>query len=1218
MVLALALTMGCSGQGGGNRDDSEIDADIIIHSDSHEDGFPGDFSFDPSSTEDVGDRSDAPILDPGWEDDAPSADQETCTLRKCVDYGTCSPLLVCGTCPSAPVEVCNGQDDDCDGFTDNDFTDFDQDGLADCIDPDDDGDGVPDDGDLSGVYGDTPCSATVTTDCDDNCRWTANATQEDDDQDGYGDACDGDWDGDGIPNDDDNCPWVPNGTQSDLDSDGSGDSCDCDADDDGFSNPNPGCPEPAPADNCPLDSNAGQNDLDGDGIGDPCDPDRDGDGIDDPNDCAPEDPTIYPGAPETCNGMDDDCDGQTDVPESGCDSGLLCLDGTCTECLDGNTADWDGCTGTLVTEFPVGTYAGDSQDGPSVATFSDGSFVVVWNSGCVNLSADPSCPEQGENGKEIHAQRFLSGSVAAFEAQQVNTFTSGNQVDPAVTAVSEDHFLVSWASENQDGSGSGVYGRIFWTDGTPFGGDFRVNGYTSGDQDRPAADGFPDGRFVVTWTSEAQGGTTEGTFARVFQADGAAAGDEILVNSETLAGSAFDSSSVATLSNDLFAVASVNWIEDRDIYARLFSDDGTPVSGEIQVNAYTTSVQSNPHVAASGDGGFYVAWQSFDGSEYDVYLREFLPDGTPSGDEVLLNEYAAGWQLHPAIAAFPGGGFISAWTGKGDNQDGSGSGIYARRFESMAVPSTEFAVNLFLQGNQEKPRVKTFPDGGFVIAWSSQAADLTSLYTVFVQVFHPDGSRLRPFDPDQDGYMNPVDQDDDGDGHPDGVDCEPWDSDSNPGADEVCDGKDNDCNGTVDDGMEAPEGIECPTQGVCQDLPDDAATICLHGSWTCDLSQVDGYQAAETTCDAKDNDCDGQTDEGLSFQNCFIQNEYGACTGWTECNDGVLQCVGEPPSVELCDGKDNDCNGLTDDKSATPFVLLLVDMSGSMEYGLDIEFSGNYGDDDTTSVPTCKIWNYGKSRFIRIIEMLTGTYSDYSCAIDDRTSPADREDLDFVVPHLVPSGTQGGDGLLDLAGAGVKFGFMTFDNRPGNGLSMEDGYSYGGESPVNYGVRHEYALMGAMVRPAVSEDPLEILSVNQKVQKRIMDTVPYGGTPIAPMLRDALHFFWNDPSQQPWDPAAQTGDPLWNCRKKSVVLLTDGCHNIGDGMDGYQSSVDYAGWLYEMGVEVHVISSPLPDTLDFYPNQIADSGGTVEAQFAITPDPFAGFVSLLLEKLIAD
>lgn len=63
-------------------------------------------------------------------------------------------------------------------------------------------------------------------------------------------------------------------------------------------------------DNCPLTPNSDQSDADGNGVGDACDAEV-GD-IESADDCSPLDPTRFPGAPELCNGKDDNCNGLTD------------------------------------------------------------------------------------------------------------------------------------------------------------------------------------------------------------------------------------------------------------------------------------------------------------------------------------------------------------------------------------------------------------------------------------------------------------------------------------------------------------------------------------------------------------------------------------------------------------------------------------------------------------------------------------------------------------------------------------------------------------------------------------------------------------------------------------------------------------------------------------------------------------------------------------------
>ncbi|RYE87757.1 MAG: hypothetical protein EOO75_14070, partial [Myxococcales bacterium] len=129
---------------------------------------------------------------------------------------------------------------------------------------------------------------------------------------------------------------------------------------------------------------------------------------------------------------------------------------------------------------------------------------------------------------------------------------------------------------------------------------------------------------------------------------------------------------------------------------------------------------------------------------------------------------------------------------------------------------------------------------------------------------------------------------------------------------EICDGKDNDCDGAVDDG-DPQSGQACVSglPGVCA----AGTTSCAAGALTCVATVTPGSKAE--ACNGLDDDCDGTVDEGF--------NLGAACTaGVGEClaagtlvcgGGGVAACnaVAKAPSAEVCDGKDNDCDGAADD-----------------------------------------------------------------------------------------------------------------------------------------------------------------------------------------------------------------------------------------------------------------------------------------------------------------
>ncbi len=347
-------------------------------------------------------------------------------------------------------------------------------------------------------------------------------------------------------------------------------------------------------------------------------------------------------------------------------------------------------------EFQINTYTTNAVGTPSVAADLDGDFVVVW------ASIGSYGPDQSS--VSVQGQRFSSNGSPQGAQFQVNSSSLGAQVQPSVAADADGDFVVVWYSTDPtvgDASGWGVQGQRFASNGTAQGLEFPVNTYTTGNQFLPRVSAEANGDFVVVWQSAGSSGTDSSGHSiqgRRYASNGSVVGGEFQVNSYTTNNQ--QEPSVASDSDGDFVVvwASLgSFASDTSlsIQHQRYDSNGLAQGGQFQVNSYTTNDQYYPFVAADTDRDFVVVWRSAgssgtDTSGFSVQGRRFPSSGAPmgGGGQFQVNTFTTNEQLGGSVAAEANGNFVVVWHSIGSSgTDTAFTSVQAQRYSlPVAAP----------------------------------------------------------------------------------------------------------------------------------------------------------------------------------------------------------------------------------------------------------------------------------------------------------------------------------------------------------------------------------------------------------------------------------------------------------------------------------------------------------------------------------------------------
>lgn len=378
------------------------------------------------------------------------------------------------------------------------------------------------------------------------------------------------------------------------------------------------------------------------------------------------------------------------------------------------------------------------QFDPEITTLNNGNFILVWAAeDILNIVSSDS---------GIWAQLYTEAGVKIGEEFQVNTYYLQHQLDPSVTALETGGFAITWYSYDHtdaDKDDYSIKAQIFDAAGGKVNGEFLVNSRYEDEQIKPSISALHDGGFVISWSSEDQQDADKDRHAikaQIFDASGNKSGGEFLVNSR------YDSNQydpeVTTLSGGGFVITW--WSNDRQdadtsgraIKAQIYTATGEEVGDEMLVNSRFDGDQNYPSIAALNNGGFVIAWHSFDRqdadtSELGVKAQFFNSVGDKVGGEISVNSQYQGDQFDSTITLLSDGNLLFAWQEQIEVfQEPTETPVNGQLFSETGVKiGDEFFITTQQDSNFLIYSISALDDGGFAI---------TSSYKKQVEIFDSD------------------------------------------------------------------------------------------------------------------------------------------------------------------------------------------------------------------------------------------------------------------------------------------------------------------------------------------------------------------------------------------------------------------------------------------------------------------------------------------------
>lgn len=334
---------------------------------------------------------------------------------------------------------------------------------------------------------------------------------------------------------------------------------------------------------------------------------------------------------------------------------------------------------------------------PTVASLANGNTLLVWVS--KDVSAGPD---------SLKFKILDPTGNAVLEVSSILQPVNKKDMQPSLVALQDGGFALSWVRSNLDGTGSETYLQILESDGSPRTSQLKAGIFGIAN---PNIAQLTNGSIVIAnegTIDRTPGDFNQGIGVTIYSPQGSLIRSEFKGHSITNNGQ--HSPHVIPLTNGGFVVSfhssaiSSSW----EVRAQAFSSFGNRVGSEFLVGSAPSAFNPTGHKLSGG--GFFISWQQ----SGLVYSKMFNDSGQAVSASIKINEGSGASDVQVIEAG--NGDFIFSWSAP----DGSGTGIYGRRYSSSLTPiGNEFRINDNTSGRQNGARLFTIGSDGFGAVWAS-------------------------------------------------------------------------------------------------------------------------------------------------------------------------------------------------------------------------------------------------------------------------------------------------------------------------------------------------------------------------------------------------------------------------------------------------------------------------------------------------------------------